>query len=178
MTLMSLLASANHCLATVDIASTEPIHIPVDYYTPKVTSSDVAKVYPADSFKPGSDSTVIMNKFADLTVNYFVSTWTTNESSFARFAESTRNKLKADLVIPSSGRNAPAHKFVVRVEAFTAQAKMEYTGWLNAALNYDARSEGTAFTINEKLFSNTSISLRHETSKVQSASMISLAWPW
>ncbi|HWU43609.1 MAG TPA: hypothetical protein VN132_09235 [Bdellovibrio sp.] len=166
------------CHAEVDIETTRPLEIPVDNVTPKITSEDVAKVIPTDPTVRNSSTSTMMTRIADRTINYWYNSTAVKDSAFGHFAQQTQEKLKADVVVPAHSSEGTSHKFSFKIEAFQALAKMEYTGWMNAAINYDAKTSLTDFQIKEKLFSNKELLLSHKASKDQDLSMIALAWPW
>ena len=172
------MVGASSCFADIDIESTKPMLIPVDSTTPRNIAADFAKIVPASAFVPGSSESAVMTKVADITVNYLMNNSALKQTAVMRFADKTKEKLKTDIVVPSADGVGPNHKFTFKLEAFQALAKMEYTGWLKAAVNYDAKSSVTAISIQDKLFVDKLLSVRHVSSKDQTFSMIGLAWPW
>ncbi|MNL73456.1 hypothetical protein D3C87_1989180 [compost metagenome] len=68
------------------------------------------------------------------------------------------------------------HKFSFRVEAFQALAKFEYTGWMKAAVNYDAKAAQTNIQFSEKVFANKDLTLTHKASSKEALSMVGLGW--
>jgi hypothetical protein len=175
---LSIVLGTSLCFAEIDIESTQPILIPVDSTAPRNIAADFAKFVPPTAFIPGSSEAVVMTKVADITVNYLMNNSALKQTAVMRFADKTKEKLKADIFVPALDGKGPNHKFSFKLEAFQALAKMEYTGWLKAAVNYDVKSSMTAISIQEKLFVDKVLSLKHESSKDQKFSMIGLAWPW
>lgn len=176
--LVSLLLGASSCFADIDIESTMPILIPVDSSTPRNIAADFANIVPPSSFVPGSSEIAVMTKVADITVNYLMNNSALKQTAVMRFADETKERLNTDILVSSADGTGLNHKFTFKLEAFQALAKMEYTGWLKAAVNYDVRSAVTAISIQDKLFVDKILSVRHESSKDQKISMIGLAWPW
>lgn len=166
------------CYAEVDLGSTKPVIIPVDTVTPKLTSEDVAKIVPCDPTVRNSSASMMMIKIADRTFNYWFNSPTIQSTSLGRFAHETQEKLKTDVVVPASSSEGTTHKFSFKIEAFQALAKMEYTGWLNAVINYDAKASATDISVKEKVFHNKEFIVSHKANRDQDLSMISLAWQW
>ncbi len=176
--LMSILSLNSLCHAHLDLESTQPVSFPIDNFTPKLTNDDVSKMIPYKSLVPGSTSTEVASKIADRTLGYLFSTSQLKETALARMAEKTKEKLRSDLVLLPEEKAGTTHKFTVQLEAFQSLAKMEYSGWLDASINYNIRVASTIVSLSEKIFSDKVLSLKHESNKDQDFSMIGLAWPW
>ena len=167
------------CHAKVDIDSTQPLVIPVDTYTPKITSADVAQIIPTDaSVAKGCSTSTMMTRIADRSFNMWFNSPVIQESMVGHMAKETQEKLKTDVVVPAESTGGITHKFAFRVEAFQALAKMEYTGWMNAAINYDAKAASTDISVKEKVLVNKELFVTHKANKDQDLSMIGLAWQW
>lgn len=165
------------CGAEVDLKATKRLVIPVDTVTPKLTSSDVAKVVPLDLQQGDSEGTVF-KRIADRGISSWLNSNLIKETSLGRIAEEAKEKLKADVVVESSEPSGVSHKFSFKVEAFQALAKLEYTGWLQCDIAYDAKSSATDILFKEKVFSDKDLVLGHKASREQNFSSIELAWTW
>lgn len=155
----------------------KPLIIPEDTVTPKITSEDVAKVVPLDIKKEDSTSSVL-SRIADRGFNLWFNSAFIKNSALGRVVQETQEKLKTDVVVPASNSEGVSHKFSFRIEAFQALAKMEYSGWLNAAINYDAKDAETDIQLKEKVLDNKDLIVSHKANKEQGLSMIGLAWSW
>lgn len=175
-TFLFVLGLAGNCWAKVDLASTKPMVIPVDNVTPRITSDDVAKVVPLD--RSISDAATMMTRIADRSFNLWFNSDAVQESLLGRVVQETQETLKTDVVVPAADHNSISHKFSLRVECFQALAKLEYTGWLNAAINYSARDAATNIEVKEKVFANKNLILSHRGSSKEGLSMVGLAWQW
>jgi hypothetical protein len=164
--------------AEVDIASTKPLVIPVDNVTPRITYSDVEQVIPCDASVKGTSTTNMMGRIADRSFNYWFNSPMMKSSMLVRAVEDTQEKLKTDVVVPAHSSEGTTHKFSFRIEAFQALAKMEYTGWMRAAINYDAKASSTDISLKEKVFTDKEFIISHQAKKDQDLSMIGLAWQW
>ncbi|MBO9665830.1 MAG: hypothetical protein J7501_03350 [Bdellovibrio sp.] len=168
---------AGKCMAGVSLQNTKPLVIPVDNVTPKITKDDVAKVIPTDISKDETTGNM-MGRIADRSFNLWFNSDTIQESLLGRVVQETQETLKTDVVVPASSKQGTSHKFSFRVEAFQTLAKMEYKGWMNAAINYNARAAETDVEIKEKVFTDKSLILSHKGTSKQGLSMIGLAWQW
>lgn len=175
--LIIFLGISNTGAASLDLESTERLIIPVDNVTPRLTQEDVAKVIPTDLVAGSSESTVL-SRVVDRGVSLWFNSPVMKQSSFGRFADETQKKLKTDIVMAPQGPEGVSHKFSFRVEAFQALACLEYSGWLNAALNYDAKTSSTDLSFKEKVFANKDLVISHKANRLEDMSMVGLAWSW
>lgn len=177
MSFLLLIGFTVPCLGKVDLDSTKPLVIPEDKVTPKLTKDDVAKVIPTD-FKQGDDQATVFTRIADRGISLWFNSTTMKETYLGRFAEEAQEKLKTDVVVPAQSPQGVDHKLSFKIEAFQAMAKFEYTGWLKAAVNYDAKASATDILFKEKILTNKDLILNHKVNKDQNLSMIGLAWTW
>lgn len=174
--LLSLICSGL-CWAKVDLKSTQPLVVPVDNVTPSLTPADLAKVLPTD-FRQGDNEAMVLTRIADKGVSFWFNSAAVKETSLGRIAQETQEKLKTDVVVPASTPQGVTHKFSFKIEAFQALAKVEYTGWLKAAINYDAKAAAMDILLREKVFSNKDLVVTHKANKDQALSMVALGWSW
>ncbi|KHD88976.1 MAG: hypothetical protein OM95_05790 [Bdellovibrio sp. ArHS] len=164
------------CLGKVDLKATKRLIIPKDTVTPKITKADVAKVIPLD-LKEGDSQGTVISRIADRGFSLWFNSKMMKETALGRFAEQTQEKLKTDVVVPAKDSQGVSHKFSFRVEAFQALAKVEYSGWLKAAFNYDAKASATDIIVKEK-FRNKDLFVTHKANKSEDLSMVGVAWSW
>lgn len=165
------------CWARVDLHSTKILIIPEDKVTPKVTSADVAKIVPLD-LRQGDDESTVLTRIADRSISMWFNSAAVKATTLGRIAETAQEKLKTDVIVPASSPKGVSHKFSFKVEALQALAKLEYTGWLKAAINYDAKTSNTDILLKDRIFSNKELIVSHKASKEQGLSMVGLAWSW
>lgn len=165
------------CGAKVDLRTTEPLEIPQDEVTPRITQEDVARIIPTD-IRQGESTGSVMSRIADRSFNLWFNSAVVKNSALGRVVEQTQEKLKTDVIVPSEKPDGVAHKFSFRFEAFQALAKLEYTGWLKAAVNYDAKVSETDIQFKDKVLKNKDLIVSHKANKEQGLSMIGLAWSW
>ena len=59
-----------------------------------------------------------------------------------------------------------------------ALTKLEYKGWVNAAVNYDARAAKTEAEVSEKIFNKQDLVISHAISREENKSQVALRWNW
>lgn len=165
------------CLGKVDLNSTKPLIIPEDKVTPKITNADVAKIVPND-LNEDDDASAVVTRIADKGISLWFNSAAVKATSIGRFAETAQEKLKTDVSLPPSDPEGVTHKFSFRIEALQAAARLEYVGWLKAAVNYDAKASSTDIYFKEKVLQNKDLIVSHKATKQQDLSMIGLAWTW
>jgi hypothetical protein len=161
----------------VDIKTTKPMIIPVDNVTPTITQKDVAEVVPTD-MKAEDSSSSIFSRIMDRGFNYWYKNSEFKNSAVGRAAEDAQQKLKTDVVVPAKNKGGVNHKFSFRVEAFQTMAKMEYTGWTNAAVKYNAAKAETNFEVSEKVFKNKALVVSHSVTSREGVSSVGMKWSW
>ncbi|WP_413559661.1 hypothetical protein [Bdellovibrio sp. HCB209] len=174
---LSALVCSGKCMAGVELSTTKKLVIPVDNVTPKITTQDVQKVIPTDNVYAETTSTM-MTRIADRTFNLWFNSDVVQESLLGKAIQETQETLKTDVVVPASSKQGISHRFSFRVEAFQALAKMEYKGWLNAAVNYNAAAASTDVEFRERVFRDKDLTLSHKGTSSNSLAMIGLAWQW
>ena len=177
-----LMITCSKCLAkSREVAAQKPSKdvgtawvIPVDNVTPKITQKDVQEFIPTD-MQPTGDPGQVAGRVADRGLNYWLNSPAMKDTALVRVVDETQQKLKTDVVV-QGGENEVQHKFSFRVEAFQALAKLEYTGWLKAAVNYDAKAAETNIQVSEKVFDNKDLTLTHKGNSKEALSMVGLGW--
>lgn len=173
--LTSLLTFSMVAQAKVDLKSTKRLIVPVDNVTPRITQKDVAKIVPLD-LKQGDSQSTVITRIADRGFGLWFKS--IKDTSIGRLAETAQERLKTDIEITPSEDEGIRHKFSFKFEAFQAMAKVEYTGWMNAEINFDAKSAETDIQLKDKVFDNKDLIVSHKNTKEQALSMIGLAWSW
>lgn len=164
-------------VAKVDLKSTQRLIIPVDNVTPRFSRNDVEQIIPLD-LKSGERENIVLSRIADRGFSYWYQNSGLKDSSVGRMAHEAQQKLKTDVVVKDAGASGVDHRFSFKFEIFQALAKVEYTGWLNAAINYDVRETATNIFFKEKLFDGKDLFLNHKSTRQQDLSMIGFVWSW
>lgn len=163
--------------ARVNVRNTKPLLIPVDRVSPRITSKQVAEIIPTDV--KATDSTgSVMNRIMDRSLNYWYNNSGFKESAIGRVAEETQEKLKTDVVVKGASPKATTHKFSFRIEAFQALAKVEYTGWMRAMVDYNAQKAQTNFAVREKIWKDKDLVVSHSMSSREGVSSMGVGWSW
>ncbi|MFP5519314.1 MAG: hypothetical protein ACLGGX_05385 [Bdellovibrionia bacterium] len=159
------------------LKSYKKIEIPVDTVTPKISKEVVDQLVPKD-INAETKSTTVVAKIADRGFQYWYNNSGIKETALGNAVETAQNKLSADVEIPGESNNEVNHKFSFKVEAFQGLAKIEYTGWLKAAINYDTFNTLTDIQLKELLFADKNFYVNHRIGSSESLSSVGMSWNW
>jgi prophage DNA circulation protein len=173
--LLTLLTS-QAALARVDVKETTRVEIPTAPST-AWTADDVSKVIPTD-MKSSSDAGFIATKIGDRAAQAWLSSASAKDSSLVRTANKVQNSMKSEISVKGQQTNSVEHKFTFQFLAFQAVTQLRYTGWLNAAIDFNARANETKFEITQKMFTNKDFVVSHIANSEQGLSSIGLRWNW
>lgn len=137
------------------------------------------KILPRNVNENDSSSSVLA-KIVDNSFAYWWDNSSIKNSSVGRAATQIEQKMKAEVDLGSegSGENKIDHKLSFKVLATQALAKIEYSGWFKAAINYDARSSKTEAEVFENLDNNKDLVITHSMRGSENKSQLSLRWNW
>lgn len=157
-------------------AGYKPVEIPVDIYSPKpLSKAEVAQIIPLD-ITPQTDSKVIASRIADRGLQFWYDHSHLKDSALGAAVESAQETLSTDMVLAGSNPSEVQHKFSFRFEAFQALAKLEYSGWLKAAVNVSGAA--TDVVVKEKILNDKDLYLNHRINNKERLSSVGLSWSW
>ena len=108
--------------------------------------------------------------------------WNNSEfknTSVGRTATQIEKNLKVEANLGRLEKNSPAeHRISLKFLAAQTLAKLEYRGWIQAALNYNARSAVTEAEVLENISNNKDLVVSHSISGKERKSKLSLRWNW
>lgn len=123
------------------------------------------------------NSQSVVSKIVDNSLMYWWDNSSLKRSAAGRAVTTIEKKMKAEVDLGSSDSEVD-HKLSFRVLAAQALAKLEYTGWFKAALNYDARSSTAEAEVLENLQNNKDLVITHSVTRGENKSQLSLRWNW
>lgn len=169
--------SSQAALAKVSVKNTRPVHLPTAPSN-AWTSEDVGKIIPTDMGN-STDAGHVALKIGDRTLQSVLNSPNIKNSSVGRTATKVQDTMKTEMIVKSgSNKSAVDHKFSFQVLALQAISKFNYSGWLNAELNFDARAQQTNFEISEKVWNDKDFVISHSANHRQDLSSVGLRWNW
>jgi hypothetical protein len=173
---LTLLALSQACFAKLSVANTQPLTVPVTQDNGKITEKDVEKIIPTD-FKTDDDLNRVAARIADRSIQAWFNSADVQASAFGRTATTVQKKMTTDITVKSDEPQAVEHKFSLQILALQAMAKVQYTGWLNAVFNYDAKAAESMVEFSEKVF-NKDLFVNHTSSSKGDVSSVGIKWGW
>jgi hypothetical protein len=166
---------ANMACARVNVTKTKKLVLPdkvgdqpmSDLLTFEVLPQQIAADETSQSF---------FSKVADNSLNLYWRNSPLRHSAAGKAVEKAEKKLNVEAVYQDS--HQISHRFNFKVLAVQALAKIQYTGWVNAALNYDLKDARAAAEVSEPLSDKNDLVLTHEVSNTEQKSAVSLQWKW
>jgi hypothetical protein len=174
-----ILATSQIALAKLTIANTQPLAVPMENEqgTEHVTQKDVEKIIPTDMSQTDNMNAVAA-KIADRSVQAWFNSAQVQGSVLGQTATSVQKKMATDITVKSDEPHGVDHKFSMQILALQAMAKLQYTGWLNAVFNYDAKAAETMVEFSDKIF-NKDLFINHTSSSSKGdVSTVGIKWGW
>lgn len=151
-------------------------------YLPELTSEEsaVANVsnHITNSLTEADSSRSVVSKIIDSSLTYWWENSGIKDTSMGKAATQVESKMRADVSLGSTGAEKTEHKFSFRVLAAQALAKIEYIGWVKAALKFDAKNSQASAEVFENLSNNKDLVISQSVSSAESKSQVSLRWNW
>jgi len=172
-----LLMTSQIAMAKLDHDSTQPMTVALtDNSAEKITEKDVEKIIPMD-LKDTNDMNQVAGRIADRSLQTWFNSPAVQGSALGQTATTVQKNMKADITVKSDEPQAIEHKFSMQFMAIQAMAKVQYTGWLNAVFNYDARAAQSMVEFSEKVF-NKDLFVNHTSSSKGDISSVGIKWGW
>lgn len=163
------------CQAKVNVAKTKKLVLPE-----KAGAESLADIFTAEILpdKVAADETTqsFLTKMADNSLSLYWKHSPLRHSAAGKAVETAEKKLNLEAVYQDD--NKVSHRFNFKVLAIQALAKIQYTGWVNAALNYDLKAARAEAEVTEQLSEKNDIVVSHQVSNTEQKSAVSLKWKW
>lgn len=174
-TMFSVLSLGCLASAEVNIAKTKKLVLPDKAGAESLSDVLATEILPT---KLAADETTqsFLTKMADNSLSLYWKHSPLRHSPAGKAVESAEKKLNVEASYQDE--NKVNHKFNFKVLAIQALAKIQYTGWVNAALNYDLKAARAAAEVTESLSDKNDLVLSHEMTDSEQKSAVSLKWKW
>lgn len=147
--------------------------IPKAEPVPLLSNEDVARVIPTQ-MQSTSDGGAIERQILDRSFNSFISGDFVRKSSVGQAATKVEKAMRADVSLGSPG--GVQHKFQLEYQAFQNQAKLGYTGLLDAHVVYQVNDQSLNIDVVRTLSSSSRVVLNH--TSVNDTSLVKMMWDW
>jgi hypothetical protein len=133
---------------------------------------DIGQIVPMD-MQPSDNSNLIFSKIADRSVSVFMNSSEVRSTPFGKTTTSVEQKLKQDVTIEQGDIK---HKIAFSIQAFQATARVDYTGYINATLKYQANEASTGLEVFETVSKGKDLVVSHTTKPDDRVSTVSMRW--
>ena len=151
--------------------------MPADVTEPLMTAETARKLQPR-SAATGDSGSSVLSKIADNSLSYLWENSSFKTTSIGRAAEKVEKNLKTEMNFTDSSAAKTQHKISFKVLALQALARLEYHGWLHAALNYDVRATAAEAEISEKLYNQQVFVFTYASTREEAKSQVAWRWNW
>lgn len=174
---ISSFLSAHKCWSKVNLSKTEVLVMPQDVSEPLMTAETSLKILP-QKLEPNESGSQVISKMADNSFGLWWDNTPLRNTTVGQAADTVEKKMKAEVTFQDSSEQKTEHKVSFKILAMQTLAKLEYSGWIKAALNYDARLSKTEAEISEKFFLKEDIVVSHAVTPAENRSQVSLRFGW
>jgi hypothetical protein len=173
--LFSVTLVGSFASAKVNVRKTKRLTLPEKTEAKSLTDLLTVDILPA-SLAENATSDSLLAKVADNSLALYWRNSPLRYSATGKAIETAEKKLNVQATYRD--QNHVDHKFNFKVLALQALAKIQYTGWVNAALNYDLKAARAAAEVIEPLSDKKDLVLSHEVGSGEQKSAVSLKWKW
>lgn len=161
--------------ARVNIEKTKKLVLPEKVGAQSMGDVLSVEILP-NKISDGETTESFLTKMADNSLQLYWKHSPLRYSAAGKAVETAEKKLNVEAGFQDE--NKVNHRFNFKVLAIQALAKIQYTGWVNAALNYDLKAARAAAEVSEALSDRNDLVLTHEMSNTEQKSALSLQWKW
>jgi biopolymer transport protein ExbD len=163
--------------ARVDLRKTHKLVLPQDTSEPILSAETSQKILP-NKIAEGESGQGVLSKMVDNSLSFWWENSPVKNTSLRQVADKVDKNLRTEVSFGQSADQKTEHKISVKVLAMQALAKIEYKGWVRAALNYDARAAKTEAELMENIATNKDLVVTHSITSIENKSQVSLRWNW
>lgn len=163
--------------ARVDVKKTKRIVFPSNVSEPLLSEESSRRILP-QKIEPGESGSSVISEMIDNSFSLWWEKSAIKTTTVGQIAEQVDKKLKTEVNLGTSEDQKIEHKISVKVLAVQTLAKIEYRGWVRAAVNYDARASRAEAEVLENLSANQDLKLSHSMKSGEQTSQLSLLWNW
>ena len=161
--------------ARVDVRKTKILELPEEPKYEILTQEDQKRILP-NHIEVNESGDEVIAEMADNTVSLWWDKSPLRQSSIGQAAEAAEKKLNVSAEFEDSKK--VKHTMAFKFLAMQALARLEYKGWVRAAISFDARASKTEAEITEKISDKQDFLLSHSITNKENKSLIGFRWSW
>lgn len=130
------------------------------------------------NLKPTANAGEVAVKFGDQVLQNWLKSDAVKLSPLGSRATQVENALRTEVVVEKGSTGSTDHHFSLQFLALQALTKLEYKGWLNATVNYDANAAETDLELKERIWNKKEFFLNHKKTPIEGLSSMGVRWDW
>jgi hypothetical protein len=159
----------------VDLKKTRVLSLP-DAPKSQVDTQEIQQRILPKSVSEQDGPQTFLASVVDNSISLWWETTPLRESRVGQVAEAAEKKLNVSAEFED--RNKVKHTMMVKVLAMQALARLEYRGWVRAALSYDAKAAKTEAEISDRISDTQDVVISHSVNQTESKSQLGFRWSW
>lgn len=168
---------ATKCWSQVIVKSTQRLIMPQDVSAPLLTNQESQRLLPK-SIEQNESAGSVISKIADNSFSMWWESTPLRYSTVGQAADAVEKKIKTEVSFKDNSAKKTEHKIIFKILAMQALARIEYKGWVQAAINYDAKASKTEAEVSEKIFQRQNLVLSQSFTPSESKSQVSWRFDW
>lgn len=154
-------------------------YFPAPVTEEKWTQEEMKKIFPWELPVTSSQSKVFLS-FADKSLQYWWNNSQIRNTAIGRAADEMQEKMKADVVLQNAQANPDnvEHKISLQLLVAQAIAKIEYSGYIKAALRFHVGNATSECELVQKINKEKTLILRQTNTLAESRSSVLMNWDW
>lgn len=170
-------AIAPKCWCKVNIKKTKRLVMPSDISEPLMTSETSQRILPK-TLQDNESAGSVISRMADNSFGVWWESTPMRNTAVGQAADKAEKNLKTEVNFKDNSASKTEHRIVFKVLAMQALAKIEYKGWVRAAINYDAKASKAEAEVSEKIFQRQDLVLSHAVTPSENKSQVSWRFDW
>ena len=176
LSLMTLqLIGANLFARPVDIKKTQILKLPQEQGYTFLSKEDQMRIAPKNVSEKESANSVLA-RMADNSVSLWWDRTPLRQTALGKAADTVEKKM--NLKVEIEDKNKIKHSMNLKILAMQALARLEYRGWVRAAISYDARAAKTEAELSEDIGETQNIVITHTITTSENKSQLGWRWSW
>ncbi len=178
--------------AKIQVSRTRPVVFPKSVVLPSSTKSEI-ETYMPRKLNPTSDPNHVMNQFGDGMIQAWINSPQIQQSAIGKTVQNVESQMGMRTEMSLSGPSSSSskgksvseskpsvqHRIGFEYQLLQTTAKVEYKGWVRAAVNHNTQSRESMFEVSDTILKNKDLVLSHRATADQgSSSNLGVRWSW
>lgn len=141
---------------------------------PLLTREEANKILPTN-IQPNDTASNVLSRIGDRALNLWLKSSSMQKVQIVQAAQKVQNAMKAEVNLAPQDSEVQ-HKVNFQVQALEAVSRVDYSGYVNATVSFNARNSRTDYEVRKKVLKNKDFFVNHMTSRQEDLSSVGLRW--